>query len=74
MAGHARRAAQVVIVVDVAIGTGTRRYSVQAGEREPRGCVVEGCVHPVGRVVTLIAGLREICRHVIRVRRALIIL
>ena len=65
---------QAVVVVDVAIGAGTRRYSVQPGERESSGCVVEGCVHPVGGVVTLVAGLREIRRHVVGTGCALIVL
>ena len=65
---------QAVVIVDVAIGTGTRRYGVQSGKRESRAVVIECRVHPAGGVVTLIAGLREVSRHVIRVRRALIIL
>ena len=37
----------------------------------PRGAVVEGGIQPAGGVVTLLTGLREIRRHVIRIRRAL---
>ena len=74
MAAHARRRRQVVIVVDVAIGTLPRRNRVQAGQRESRAVVIEGRVHPVGGVVTLIAGLREVRRYVIGIRGSLIIL
>jgi len=58
----------------VAIGTLTRRHGVRARQRETRAVVVERRVQPGTRVVTLLAGLREIRRHMIRVGRALEIL
>ncbi len=71
---HAGRAGQVVVVVDVAVGAGTWWHCVRARQRETCAGVVEGCVHPVGGVVTTIASLREIRRNVIRTRRSLIVL
>jgi len=46
VASHAGRAIQVVIVVDVAIGTGTRWDSVQSGEREASAVVIKGGIEP----------------------------
>ena len=61
----------VVVVIDVTVRALTRRHGVRSAQREPSGAVVEGCIQPTGRVVTLLTGLREIRRHVIRIRRAL---
>ena len=74
MAADACRGGQVVIVVNVAIGALARRYRVQAGQREARVVMVEGCVHPVRGVVALLAGLREVRRHVVGIGRALEVL
>ena len=74
MAGIARRARQVVIVVCVAVGTLTRRHRVRSGQREAGTVVVERRVQPRGRVVALIAPLGEIRRDMVRVRRSLIVL
>ena len=71
MAGHARRAGQVVVIVDVAISAGTWRNSVQAGEREPGGVVIKRSIQPGAGAVALLAGLREIRRHVIGIGRTL---
>ena len=71
---HAGRGGEVVVVIDVTISTLPRRHGVRAGQREPGGVVVEGCIQPAGGVVALLAGLREVRRHVIRIRRALEIL
>ena len=46
MAGHASRAIQVVVVIDVAIGTLSRRHRVQAGQGEAGAVVIEGCIQP----------------------------
>ena len=72
--GHARRAVQAVVVVDVAIGAGSWRNCVQPGERETGAGVVKRRVHPVGGVVTGIASLREVGRDVIGIGRPLIVL
>jgi hypothetical protein len=58
----------------VAIGAGPWRNRVQPSERESGAVVVERCVHPVRGVVTLVASLREVRRHVIGIRRPLIVL
>ena len=60
VAADARRAGDVVVVVDVAVGTLPRRNGVRAGQREPGGVVVERCIQPTAGVVTLLAGLREV--------------
>ena len=74
MAAHAGRGGDVVVVIDVTVGTLARRHGMRTAQREPGGAVVEGCIQPTGGAVTLLAGLREVRRHVIRIRRALEIL
>ena len=74
VARHACRAIEAVIVVNVAVRTLPRRNGVTACQRESGTGVVERRIHPVRGVVTCIASLREIGRHVVRIRRALIIL
>ena len=74
MARVAQRAVQIVVVVDVAIGTLARRYRVRTGQCKSCAVVIERRIQPRTRVVALIAGLREVRRHVIRVSRALVIL
>ena len=74
MARYARRAGQVVVVVDVTIGTLPRRGRVRPGQREPCAVVVEGRIQPGRGAVTGIASLGEVRRHVIGIRRALIVL
>ena len=74
VAGHARRTRQVVVVVDVAIGALPRRHGVKSGQLKPSSAVIEDCVQPGTGAVALRAGLREIRRDVIRIRRALEIL
>ena len=56
-----------VIVVDVAVGAGARRYSVGACEREAGLVVVKVGVGPFDRVMADLAGLRKASLHVIRV-------
>ena len=65
---------QVVVIVDVAIGASARRHSVGAAQREAGSVVIKRCVQPGAGAVTLIAGLREVRRDVVRVRRALVVL
>ena len=65
MARDAGGGGQVVIVVDVTVGTGTWRHGVTAGEREPRAVVIKGGVEPGASAVALFAGLWEIRSDVI---------
>ena len=74
MAGHTSRAGQVVVIIDVAIGTCARRDRVQAGEREPGGVVIKCGIQPGAGAMALLAGLREVRCHVIRIGRALKVL
>ena len=71
VAAHACVGANCVVVVDMAIGARTRRYSVHSREREIRKVVVEGRIHPGAGSVALVASLRKIRRNVIGIRRAL---
>lgn len=74
VAGNTRRvrAGQVVIPIDVTLRTLETRMG--AGQGESCAGVVKGSATPVGRVVALLTGLREICADVIRVGRGLVIL
>jgi len=74
MATHAGSSGDVVVVIDVTVGTLARRHGMRTAQREPGGAVVKRCIQPTGGAVTLLAGLREVRRHVIRIRRALEIL
>ncbi len=74
VATEARRAGEGVVIVDVAVGALPRRNRVRPRQRKPRTAVIERCIQPRTRAVALIAAMREIRRHVIRVCRALIIL
>ena len=64
----------VVIVVDVAIRTLSRRNRVRSRKREVHGRVVETGGLPGGRRVARLASLREVPGHVIGIRRSLKIL
>jgi len=46
MTGHAGRAGQVEVVVDVAVGALTGRHGMSAGERETRRAVIEVRIEP----------------------------
>ena len=74
MAGHASGACQVVVIVDVTVGAGARWHGMQSGEREPGGVVIKRGIQPGAGAMTLLAGLREIRRHVIRIGGALEVL
>ena len=65
-------AGQVVVAVHVAAGAGDGR--VRPGQREPGGRVIEGRIAPGRRRMALLASLREIRLHVIRIGRALEVL
>ena len=74
VAGNAGVGGQVVIVVDVAIGTGARRHGMHAGEREVDAGVIEDCRRPARSRMAGLAGRREIQRDVARIIRALEVL
>lgn len=74
MTGIARRAREVVVVVHVAVGTLPRRHRVRSGQDEAGARMVKRRVQPRGRVVALIAALREIRRDMVRIGRSLILL
>ena len=74
MTGHAGRAGQVVVIVNVAIGACARRDRVQAGEREPGGVVIKCGIQPTASGMTLLAGLRKIRVDVVGIGRALEVL
>ena len=74
VAADASRAGQVVVAIDVAIGARARRNRVRSRQREPGGIVIESRIQPRSCAVALLAGLREIRRYVVRVRRSLKIL
>lgn len=65
---------QVVIVVDVAVGTLPRRHNVGTSQREASAVVIEARIQPRRRVVALIARLRKVGRDVAGIRRPLVIL
>ena len=71
VARHASRTGQIVVVVDMAVGTLPRRHAVCPGQRKSGAVVIECRVQPGTGVVALIAGLREVRRYVIRIRCAL---
>ncbi len=65
MATHTTGIGDVVVVIDVAVRTGSRRNGMRSGQR-PAGCrVIENAVHPIARVVALLARRREVCTDVI---------
>lgn len=74
MARDACGVRQVVVIVQVTIGTLPRRHRVCAGKRESRTAVIECRIQPGGCVVALLATLRKVRRNVVRVGRALIVL
>lgn len=71
VAGNAGSAAQVVIVVDMAIRTLPRRNGVSCAEGESHRVVIEGRIEPAVGAVTVIAVRGEHCRNVVGIARAL---
>lgn len=56
MASHTSRTAEVVVIVDVAVGALPRRHGVAAGQGKSDGAVIELGVEPVIRSVAILAG------------------
>ena len=57
MTGHAGRARQVVVIVDVAIDALTRWHGVHTGKRESCGIVIKRGIRPCRYGVALLARL-----------------
>jgi hypothetical protein len=72
VAGCAGRAGEVVVAVHVTLGALQR--SMRAGQRESRGCVIEGRPRPGNGRVARVAGGGKSGLHVVRVGRALVVL
>ena len=70
----ARRARESVVVVYVAVQTLTRRNCVRSGQRETGGGMVKCRVQPRSRIVALLAALRKIRCHMVRIGGSLIVL
>ena len=71
MARNARGGRDVVIVVDVTIRALPRRDGVRSIQRKINRVVIETRGLPCHRAVTLLAGLREMCHHVVGIGRSL---
>lgn len=74
MTRYARRASQVVVVIDMAVRAQPRRHGVRSSQRESSAVVVERGICPGRCAVAGIAGLREIRRYVVGVGGPLIVL
>ena len=74
VAGNASSAAQVVIIVDMAIRTLPGRNGVSSAERKSHRVVIEGRTEPGISAVTVIAIRGEHCGNVVGIARALEIL
>ena len=74
VARDASGAGQVVVIVDVAVGAGSRRHGMTATQREPGSTVIKRSIQPGAGAMALLAGLREVRCHVIRIGRALEVL
>ena len=57
--GHACRAVQCEVIVNVAIGALARRHCVRAGQHEPGAGVVELPIRPLHGIVAVFARCRE---------------
>ena len=68
---HAGRVCAGEVVVSIHVALRALHAGVRAGQREPRGRVIEGGAGPRGRAVALLASLREAGLHMVRIRGAL---
>lgn len=73
MARVTERAVQGIIVVNVAIDALSRRHGVCPGQLESGAGVIERCVGPQHRVVTVFAGRRKSHSCVIHRRRRIVV-
>jgi len=71
VARDASRDRQIVVIANVAIRTLPGRNCVHPRQRKTGGVVVKRGAEPRRRAMALLAGLREACRHMVGVRRAL---
>jgi hypothetical protein len=74
VARDARGAAQIVIVVGMAIRALPRRNRVRPRQWKSYGCVVEIRVQPIVKAVAVLATDRELAGYVIRIRGLLVVL
>jgi len=74
VAGHASRAGQVVVVINVTVAALPRGNRVHTGEGKVGEVVVERGVGPGSRIVTLLAGLGEARGDVVGILRSLVVL
>lgn len=71
VAGHACRAGQVVVIVNMAVRALPRGHCVRVGQRKPYCGVIELSIQPVVRTVALVAGCPELRGNVVWIRRDL---
>src|SRR3982074_840070 len=67
MARDATGNGKVVVIVDVAVRALPRRNRVHSRQRKSCRVVIEGSIEPRRRVMTLLAGLREVSRNMVRI-------
>ena len=73
VATHACRRGDVVVIVDVAVRTLPRRHGMQPRQRKSRNRVIKACALPRRGAVALLARLREVGGHVIRIAGPVVI-
>lgn len=71
VATDAGRAAEVVVVIDVAVGAQPRRHCVAAGKRKSDRVVIESGIKPGIGAVAGVAGSGESGGDMVRIRRRL---
>jgi len=74
MARHTGRAVQIVVVVNVAIRTLSRRDGMPTTQRKSTKRVIELCIEPVVNPMALVAGGGELACQVVGVGSDLVVL